>query len=423
MRLPQSSSKPPSVRVVSATILLTFAAMLPTVAQAATKQLVCSPAAIRFGTVTMGQSESQIVILTNTGQTSATISAVSLSDSEFSVSGLNLPKSLGAGQSIPLNVTFAPTTSGWAGGVVAFTSNAANPTLQLQTEGAGGSSESLTAAPSSLSFGQVSVGSRAALSVRLTNTRSWKETLKKFQIWGSGFAVSGPPTPIVLIAGQSITLSISFSPQASGLAGGDLFIFGPGLNVPLAGTGTTTTIGQLTIAPTALNFGNVDVGTTTTQPSSISAIGGSVTVSSAASSNSQFAISGASFPLTISAGQSVAFDVAFSPSQSGSSSSALTFTSNASDSHTSESLTGTGVLPQHKVDLSWSPSNSPVVGYNVYRCPQGGVYSKINAALDPTTTYTDSTVVSGTTYYYAATAVNSAGEESSYSAHIKVAIP
>jgi fibronectin type 3 domain-containing protein len=32
--------------------------------------------------------------------------------------------------------------------------------------------------------------------------------------------------------------------------------------------------------------------------------------------------------------------------------------------------------------------------------------------LDPSTAYTDSSVVSGTTYYYEATAVNSSGQES-----------
>jgi fibronectin type 3 domain-containing protein len=64
-----------------------------------------------------------------------------------------------------------------------------------------------------------------------------------------------------------------------------------------------------------------------------------------------------------------------------------------------------------------------VVGYNVYRGTTVGVYSKINSALDPSTAYTDNTVVAGTTYYYAATAVNSSGEESSYSSPIQVVIP
>jgi fibronectin type 3 domain-containing protein len=59
----------------------------------------------------------------------------------------------------------------------------------------------------------------------------------------------------------------------------------------------------------------------------------------------------------------------------------------------------------------------------VYRGTSVGAYSKLNGSLDSTTSYTDNTVVSGTTYYYAATSVSSNGQESSYSAPLKVTIP
>jgi len=59
----------------------------------------------------------------------------------------------------------------------------------------------------------------------------------------------------------------------------------------------------------------------------------------------------------------------------------------------------------------------------VYRGTTSGVYTKINSSLDPGTSYTDSTVASGTTYYYAATSVNSSGQESTYSSPIQVAVP
>jgi hypothetical protein len=190
----------------------------------------------------------------------------------------------------------------------------------------------------------------------------------------------------------------------------------------LTGTGTGTTIGQLTISPAALNFGNVTVGTKTTQPSTMSVSGGSVTVSSANSGNAQFSIAGIALPMTISAGQSVIFDVVFAPSNSGTSSSALTFTSTPPSSQ-GVSATGTGVMPQHSVNLSWNASSSSVAGYNVYRGIAPGTYSKVNPTLDANTAYTDNTVVAGTTYYYAATAVNSSGAESAYSAPVHIVVP
>jgi hypothetical protein len=42
-------------------------------------------------------------------------------------------------------------------------------------------------------------------------------------------------------------------------------------------------------------------------------------------------------------------------------------------------------------------------------------YSKINSLLDTGTLYTDSSVVNGTSYCYASTAVNTSNEESVYS--------
>jgi len=64
------------------------------------------------------------------------------------------------------------------------------------------------------------------------------------------------------------------------------------------------------------------------------------------------------------------------------------------------------------------------VGYNVYRgTVQTGPFQKINSTLDASTNYTDSTVVSGATYYYVTTEVNAQGQESSYSNEVEAAIP
>jgi fibronectin type 3 domain-containing protein len=102
----------------------------------------------------------------------------------------------------------------------------------------------------------------------------------------------------------------------------------------------------------------------------------------------------------------------------------LSFASNASNSPAVQSMTGTGTAQtQHTVDLSWNTSAS-AVGYNIYRgTVSGGPYAIINSSLDATTTYTDSTVVSGQTYYYVTTAVNSDSQESGYSNQAQAIIP
>jgi hypothetical protein len=78
----------------------------------------------------------------------------------------------------------------------------------------------------------------------------------------------------------------------------------------------------------------------------------------------------------------------------------------------------------HVVDLSWHPSSTTdVVGYNVYRGPDGKSWSKISLSLAASTIYSDSTVADKSTYYYAATAVDIHGNESKKSNIAKSSIP
>ena len=182
---------------------------------------------------------------------------------------------------------------------------------------------------------------------------------------------------------------------------------------------------QLYVGPSSLNFGNVNVGSSLSLPAALKATGSTVTVTSAVSSNPAFTLSGVSVPFTVSPGHSKSFTVVYSPTTSGSASATLTFTSNAKNSPTILNLSGTGVSGGgHSVSLSWNASTSQVAGYNVYRGDKmGGPYSVINTGLDASTTYTDSGVVAGATYYYVTTAVDSGGDESAYSNEVKAVVP
>jgi hypothetical protein len=401
-------------------ILVTMLVSLLSIGAQASRQLTCTPCALHFGTVPVGQSETQFLTLTNTGSTSVTVTSLTLK-SEFSVPQMSLPFTLFAGESVSLGVVFTPTVTGWTGGEFGFTSNASNPTLLFLLGGTGVISDVLTANPSNVSFGQAAVGSSSAKTVVLTNNRPRTITISSFNTTGTGFSFSGPATPFTLNPGQSVTVNVTFNPQAAGVASGSVFITGPELNVPFSGTGTLS--GQLTINPAPLNFGSVPVGSTKMQPITVAASGASVTVSSDSVSNSQFALTGASFPLTIAAGQAVSLNVAFTPGSSGTQSGMLSIASNASNPQTSVSLTGNATTVAHSVNLWWN-AVSGVAGYNLYRSiGSSGSFSKINSTLDANTAYTDSTVVSGQTYYYEATSVNSAGMESAPSSPLQTVIP
>jgi hypothetical protein len=522
MRLPQSLTHHRPSRFL---FIVTLCAIAPLCARANAQQLTCSPSSLFFGSVAIGQSETAVVALKNGGAASVIVSAMKTNGTMFRASGVTLPLTLAAGQSVPVNVTYSPTATGWKQGGITFSSNASNATLQLELGGSGATSESITHSPASVAFGQVTVGTKSTKPVVLTNAVSWKTTLYAFQMSGSAFSVSGASLPVTLNPGQSLTVNLTFAPQASGASAGELFVKGPNVSVPLNGTGstTTTTAGQLSISPSSVNFGSVNVGSTGTQPITMSASGASVTVSADssnaaqfalqgvtlpftiaagkslsynvafkptangtvsgslsftsnasspklsvplsgtgttttttagklsispssvsfgdvsvgstgtqaitmsasgasvtvsadASSNSQFVLQGATLPFIIAAGQSVSYNVAFKPTAGATVSGSLSFTSNAAASPTVESLTGIGTTASaYSVSLSWNPS-SDVTGYNVYRSTSSnGTFTKINSGLDAATTYTDTTVAAGQTYYYEATSVNSAGQESARS--------
>jgi len=87
-------------------------------------------------------------------------------------------------------------------------------------------------------------------------------------------------------------------------------------------------------------------------------------------------------------------------------------------------LTGTGTeAVQHSVNLSWRPSISRVVGYNIYRGTRSGGPYALNRSPLPGTNYTDSAVQSGITFYYVATSVGSNLLEGAHSNQTTVVIP
>lgn len=184
------------------------------------------------------------------------------------------------------------------------------------------------------------------------------------------------------------------------------------------------TQGALAVSPSSLNFGNVNVGSSSSLTGTLTATNSDVVVSSAAWNGSGYSVSGITFPVTVSAGTTANYRVTFAPPAAGASAGSISFTSNASDAGTQQTFTGTGTQPTHEVTLSWIASTSTVNGYNIYRGSQsGGPYAKVNSSLVLGTSYTDPTVQSSLTYYYVATAVDPNNVEGVYSNEATATIP
>jgi len=175
-----------------------------------------------------------------------------------------------------------------------------------------------------------------------------------------------------------------------------------------------------------LSFGSVTIGSSGTQTVTLTNAGNSaVTISQISVAGTGFSYGGLALPITVSAGQSTSFNVIFAPAASGSLTGTATVVSNATNSPTTISLSGSGAaLVTHAVNLSWSAGTSSAVGFYVYRGTQtSGPYTRLNSSLVTSTSYSDASVLSGQTYYYVATDVDSSGVESSYSNEAFATIP
>jgi len=221
---------------------------------------------------------------------------------------------------------------------------------------------------------------------------------------------------------------VAFQPTAATSVSGNLSIVSNAPTSPtsvgLSGTGTAATL-TLGINPVSLSFGNVLTGTSSpTQNVTITNTGNSnVTISQITTSGAGYSVTGGSTPVTLTPSQNLVLGVHFSPTVTGTVNGTISIVSNATGSPATVTMSGTGIL-QHSVTLSWTASTSTVTGYNVYRSTTSGSgYVKLNSALVIGLTYTDSNVLSGTTYYYVATAVDSSGNESGYSNEATAVIP
>jgi hypothetical protein len=183
--------------------------------------------------------------------------------------------------------------------------------------------------------------------------------------------------------------------------------------------------GQLSVAPPTMNFGSVALGSSSNLTGTLTAATSDVNVTSAAWNGQGYNISGITFPVKVAAGTSVNYTVTFTPQAAGNSPGAISFVNDGSTSPVAETLDGSGGhAGAHTVGLSWDASTTSVIGYNVYRGTQsGGPYLRLTSSPQPGTSYADPTVLSGTTYYYVSTAVDSNLNESAYSNQAQAVVP
>lgn len=203
-----------------------------------------SPTSVNFGNVQAGSSGSELETLTNTGRSTLTITSASTNSSAFSVSGITLPATLASGNSITFTLVFKPAASGAASGSLSIVTNLHARALTIPLSGNGAASAGLTVSPASANLGSVTVGSSNTVSATLSASGA-SVVVSSATTTSSEFTVSGISFPLTVAAGQSVPLTVHFSPTSSGAAAGTLSFVSNAVNSPavesLTGTGTAAT--------------------------------------------------------------------------------------------------------------------------------------------------------------------------------------
>lgn len=175
-------------------------------------------------------------------------------------------------------------------------------------------SANLVFSPSSVTFSPSAVGTEQQQSVTLTNSGNAAAQVSALTPTGAGFGYTAT-LPMTLQPTQSQTISVSFDPSAPGAASGSIAVSATGGSTPtlsLSGTGDGA---QVSVSPSSLSFGVVQVGQSATQAVTITNSGNaSASVSQlSVSGDPAFSAPGVTLPITVAANSSTTINVVYAP--------------------------------------------------------------------------------------------------------------
>jgi hypothetical protein len=288
-------------------------------------------------------SAAQTLTITSSGNSPVTISSLTVSG-DFVESDNCAGQTLAVAATCAVQLTFAPTATGTRTGLLTIFANVAGGQATVALTGTGTAPAAITLTPASLTFAATVVGqTSAAQNVVVANTGGTPSPLSAPVLTGD-FQVTANTCASTLAAGASCTVSVAFTPTASGVRNGTLAVADSAGTQTASLTGTGNAPATDALAPLVLTFAAQQVGTTSaTQQVSLTNSGDvALTLVSAGISSGPFtAVSACG--ASLAARSTCAINVAFVPTATGAASGVLT----VSDQFHSQTvaLSGSGLAP------------------------------------------------------------------------------
>ena len=302
-------------------------------------EIALSPSSLDFGDQRVGSSSAaQTVQLSNPGNAALSLGSIATTG-DFSQTN-NCPASLPGGSQCSISISFTPSTTGIRGGTLTVPSSVSSGSVALSGTGI---APQVQFSASTLAFGQQPLGlASTAQTVTLSNPGN--ATLDIASIITSGDFAQTNSCGLMLSAGASCTLSVSFTPTAIGARSGSLTLLSDAASSPdvitLGGTGTGPVV---QFSPSALTFPGTYVDLSSAPQSlTLSNTGNGNLVIAGLSISGNFAQS-SNCPGTLAPGASCSIQLSFTPLSSGALAGQLSLSSNAAGSPSVVSISGTGL--------------------------------------------------------------------------------
>jgi uncharacterized membrane protein len=301
---------------------------------------------LNFGSVIVNTSAQQTFSITNSGNSTLTVSDITYPPG---FSGDFSSGTIAAGAVQNVAVTFSPTTADSYGGTVTISSDATGGTNTFAIVGAGIDATRIISLSGDLTFGNVTVGSSAQLTLAITNTGNTTLNVSSI-IYPTGFSgdFSG-----VIEPGGTTNVIVTFAPTDA-IAYSDTVTVNSdatsGINtVNASGTGTAVPAPAISLSGN-LDFGTVTIGSSAQLTLTINNTGTATLTVSSIGYPTGFS---GDFSGTVTVGETTNVTVTFSPTDATSYSGTITVNSDAASGTNTINASGTGTAgPTPAISLS-----------------------------------------------------------------------
>ena len=309
-----------------------------------------------FGQVSAGQSRTQTFTLTNPAAAAASVTVRRVTSAPPFLSTTTCGATLAPAQTCTITVTYAPqaptgsSSPADTASLIVESDAASSPTvLNLSGQpGAGGTGgaaplATFTLSQGSITFPAVAVGNASPTqSVTIANTGN--VTLNLTAITASAdFTLTNPCTAIS--PGTSCAFTVSSTPQTSGTHIASLEIVSDSAtSLEFISLLSTATPSPLTLTPTSLSFGSVNVGTTATLPVQVLNTTASTVTFTSVAATGDYTVSGTcpAAAGTLAPSATCTLQVAFKPTLPGTRNGVLSVVTSATTLPLNVPLTGVG---------------------------------------------------------------------------------